>query len=474
MLSSILAISLMAQATPPPIEREFRAAWVATVDNIDWPTKPGLSSDQQKLEMVKILDRAQKLNMNAIIFQIRPSGDALYRSKLEPWSYYLTGVAGKAADYDPLEFAIKEAHKRGLELHVWFNPYRANHPAQKSPIPPDHIANTHKDVVYTYGTFKWMDPGAKVVQDRSFNVFMDVVDRYDVDGIHIDDYFYPYPVREAGKVIPFPDSKTYAAYKQSGGTLSLSNWRRKNVDDFIERVYKSLKQRKSWVKFGISPFGIYRPGIPQGITAGVDQYEDLSADALKWWQEGWLDYFTPQLYWPIEQTPQSFPVLLDYWKSTNAKKRHLWPGLFTSRLGDNAPNWDAKQVVRQIQLTHDPAVGGAVHFSMKALMNDWKGLNAALLNGPYEERKLVPASPWLDNKVPPTPNAKREGSMLIIERPNVNDARFFAIQQEVQGSWKLVKVVEAVGQSVVMRGGGTYAVTLIDRVGNASAPRVLP
>ena len=149
MLSSILAMSLMAQATPPPIEREFRAAWVATVDNIDWPTKPGLSSDLQKLEMVKILDRAQKLNMNAIIFQIRPSGDALYRSKLEPWSYYLTGEAGKAADYDPLEFAVKEAHKRGLELHVWFNPYRANHPAQKSPIPPDHIANTHKDVVYT-------------------------------------------------------------------------------------------------------------------------------------------------------------------------------------------------------------------------------------------------------------------------------------------------------------------------------------
>ena len=319
-----------------------------------------------------------------------------------------------------------------------------------------------------------MDPGAKLVQDRSFEVFMDVVDRYDVDGIHIDDYFYPYPVRESGKVVPFPDSKTYAAYKQAGGVLSLSNWRRKNVDDFIERVYKGLKQRKAWVKFGISPFGIYRPGIPQGITAGVDQYEDLSADALKWWQEGWLDYFTPQLYWPIEQTAQSFPVLLEYWKSTNAKKRHLWPGLFTSRLGDNAPNWDAKQVVRQLQLTDEPAVNGAVHFSMKALMNDWKGIDQALLDGPYRDRKLVPASPWLGNKVPPTPSAKKEGNIIILEKPGTADARFFAIQQEVRGSWRLVKVVEAVGQSVVLKDSGAVAISLIDRVGNASAPRVLP
>ncbi|MCC7101810.1 MAG: family 10 glycosylhydrolase [Fimbriimonadaceae bacterium] len=474
MLSTILATTLMAQATPPPVEREFRAAWVATVDNIDWPTKPGLSSDQQKLEMVRILERAQKLNMNAIIFQIRPSADALYRSKLEPWSHYLSGQAGKGPDYDPLAFAIKEAHQRGLELHVWFNPYRAFHPAQKSSIPADHIANTHKDIVYSYGGYRWMDPGAKLVQDRSFEVFMDVVDRYDVDGIHIDDYFYPYPVRESGKVVPFPDSKTYAAYKQAGGVLSLSNWRRKNVDDFIERVYKGLKQRKAWVKFGISPFGIYRPGIPQGITAGVDQYEDLSADALKWWQEGWLDYFTPQLYWPIEQTAQSFPVLLEYWKSTNAKKRHLWPGLFTSRLGDNAPNWDAKQVVRQLQLTDEPAVNGAVHFSMKALMNDWKGIDQALLDGPYKDRKLVPASPWLGNKVPPTPSAKKEGNIIILEKPGTADARFFAIQQEVRGSWRLVKVVEAVGQSVVLKDSGAVAISLIDRVGNASAPRVLP
>lgn len=478
MLAMTLAMTMLNAPQPTPLAREFRAAWVATVDNIDWPSKPGLSSSQQQSEMLRILDTAQRLNLNAIIFQIRPSADALYQSKLEPWSWYLTGESGKGPGYDPLTFAIAEAHKRGIELHVWFNPYRAVHPAQKGDMSADHISKTHTEGVYKYGTYMWMDPGVKYVQDRSFAVFMDVVQRYDVDGIHIDDYFYPYPVREAGQVVPFPDDKTYGDYVRRGGSLKLSDWRRKNVDDFIERVYKGLKQRKPWVKFGISPFGIYRPGVPKGITAGVDQYEDLSADALKWWEKGWCDYFTPQLYWPIEQTPQSFPVLLDFWKSTNKKGRHLWPGLYTSRLGDNAVNWNPDQVVRQLNLTKDPNVGGAVHFSMKSLLMNWQDLGKALLDGPYKERALVPSSPWLDQVSPKPPVARRTGSVIVIEASLGADARFFVVQVMTDRGWKIVKVVEATKQRLDLGSlavaGKAVAVTLLDRAGNASTPRVLP
>ncbi len=479
MLAMTLAMTALTQSQPPALPREFRAAWVATVDNIDWPSKPGLSTDQQKSEMIRILDTAEKLNMNAIIFQIRPSADSLYKSKLEPWSWFLTANSGggPSQDYDPLTFTVAEAHKRGIELHVWFNPYRAGHPAQKGEMHKSHISKTHPDVVYKYGNFMWMDPGAKSVQDRSFAVFMDVLQRYDIDGIHIDDYFYPYPVRESGKTIPFPDAKTYAAFQRQGGKLSLSDWRRKNVDDFIKRLYSGIKQRKPWVKFGISPFGIYRPGVPKGITAGIDQYEELSADALKWWEEGWCDYFSPQLYWPIEQTPQSFPVLLDYWKSTNGKKRHLWPGLFTSRLGDNAVNWNPEQVVRQLNMTNTPAVNGAVHFSMKTFLNNWQNLNQALIEGPYKERKLVPSTPWLDAFAPKSPNAKLEGSRLTLPNPLTDDARFYAIQAKFGNAWKVVRVVGASQQTLDLTkelgGASSVSVALIDRTGNASPHKVV-
>ncbi len=477
MLLPTLALSALIAQSPADPPREFRAAWIATVDNIDWPSKPGLSADQQKSEMVRILDTVEKLNMNAVIFQIRTSADSLYESKIEPWSWYLTGESGKSPGYDPLAFTIKEAHERGIEVHVWFNPYRAAHPAQKGEMVASHISKTRPEHVYKYGTFMWMDPGAKAVQDRSFAVFMDVLQRYDVDGIHIDDYFYPYPVRDSGKVVPFPDAKTFEDYRRRGGNLTLSDWRRKNVDDFIERLYKGIKSRKPWVKFGISPFGIYRPGVPKGITAGVDQYEDLSADALKWWDLGWCDYFAPQLYWPIEQTPQSFPVLLEYWKSTNKKKRHLWPGLFTSRLGDKAQYWNPEQVVRQLTMTKDPEVNGAIHFSMKSFLFDWQGLNKAVVEGPYKERALVPSMPWLGGTKPPAPVAKFQNGKLTLGATNRAATRFYTIQARTAQGWKVLRTTKAEAKSVDL--GGRLAgirevsVTAIDRTGLASTPTIL-
>ncbi len=296
----------------PHIDREFRAVWVATVANIDWPSEPGLPVHRQQSELIDILNRVRMLGLNAIILQIRPTADAFYQSDLEPWSYYLTGQNGVAPDpfYDPLAFATEEAHRRGLDLHVWLNPYRAGHPTAPDSKAMNHVANRFPDAVLAYGTQLWMDPGAPEIADHSLAVIMDVVERYDIDGVHMDDYFYPYTVRdEEGNTVAFPDSAAYAAY---GESMDIGDWRRQNVDRFIERVYASIKERKPWVLFGLSPFGIWRPGHPEGVT-GFDQYEGLYADARKWLRNGWVDYYTPQLYWPMDSQGQPYGPLLDWW-----------------------------------------------------------------------------------------------------------------------------------------------------------------
>lgn len=424
-------------AIVPDVSREFRGVWVATVANIDWPSKPGLSVDSMKNELTGILDKCSELKMNAVVLQVRPSADALYKSDLEPWSWYLTGEQGKApaGGFDPLEYAIEESHKRGIELHAWCNPYRALHPNQKGAVAKTHVSVKYPDWVKKYGTYLWMDPGEPGVQDHSFKVFMDLVERYDLDGIHIDDYFYPYPITEGGKKVDFPDSKSYGAYVSGGGTLNRGDWRRKNVDDFIERVYLGIKARKSHVKFGISPFGIYRPGVPEGIKAGIDQYDELYADALKWYQRGWCDYMTPQLYWPITQTPQAYPVLLNWWASVNTQRRHFWPGNFTSRTNPSDGNWNPKEVVDQIGLTRlQQGAGGNVHFSMKAFMNNWNGISDALKNGPYARAAIVPSTPWLDSKIPNSPAlgvGKIDGGYSLEMTSSDSDFRFFLIQDNM-------------------------------------------
>jgi len=199
------------------------------------------------------------------------------------------------------------------------------------------VINAHPDWVRSYGRYKWLDPGVPEARDHSYRVFMDLLDRYDVDGIHIDDYFYPYPENNQ----PFPDQDSFAKY---GGGLSLSDWRRSNIDGFIERLYKGIKAKKPWVKFGISPFGIYRPGVPAGVTAGLDQYEDIASDALKWLQNGWCDYMSPQIYWKTDQKGHAFGTLLDWWSKVNTKKRHLWPGMYTSQL---EKGWTTDEIAKQ-------------------------------------------------------------------------------------------------------------------------------
>ncbi|MGN5954567.1 glycoside hydrolase family 10 protein [Sphingobacterium lactis] len=386
------AIKKEFRANLPEAPREFRAAWVATVANINWPSKNNLSTEQQKQEAITLLDMLKKNNFNAVIFQVRPSADALYKSNYEPWSYFLTGSIGKAPSpyYDPLEFWVEEAHKRGLELHVWLNPYRAHH-SNGGQVTSESMVNKASDyVVRLRNGMYWFDPASQKTQDHASNVVMDIVKRYDIDGVHFDDYFYPYASYNGGG--DFPDDATWSAYRRSGGNLSRSDWRRDNVNKFIKRIYTQIKAEKPAVKFGLSPFGIWKPGYPAGVT-GSSQYDELYADAKLWLNEGWIDYFTPQLYWPINPPKQSFTALLKWWESENTHKRHLWPGLNTVAVSTSNR---IQEIKNQIEVTREviPNSTGAVHWSIAGLTKNPSMLKA-LHEGPYSQPALVPASPWL-------------------------------------------------------------------------------
>ena len=400
----------------PPAPREFRAAWVATVANIDWPSRKGLTTAQQQAEMRVILDRAVAIGLNAIILQIRTSADALYASALEPWSEYLSGTQGQAPEpfYDPLALWISEAHGRGLELHAWFNPFRARQSDANSANSSSHLSQSHPEWVKSYGNQLWIDPGEQGAADHSLAVFMDVLRRYDVDGIHIDDYFYPYPIpqpagtspaatpgNEAKLELDFPDQPSWQRYLDGGGTLTRNDWRRSNVNKLIERIYTGIRQTKPWVRFGISPFGLGRPELrPAGIQ-GFSQYHKLYADVELWMQQGWFDYLVPQLYWAIDQKAQAFVPLLDYWHRQNTLGRHVFAGLFTSRVpadGVVTKNaWQPREIVDQIAAVRqlDPC-SGHVHFSMVALLQNRAGLADTLASVTYRQGALIPASPWLE------------------------------------------------------------------------------
>lgn len=467
------------EAIPSP-PREFRAAWVATVANIDWPSKPGLTTDEQKKEALAILDKAKEINLNAIVFQVRPHADSMYKSDLEPWSYYLTGLQAKAPDpfYDPLEFWVKEAHARGIELHTWYNPYRANHPANRGGISEKSIVKAHPELVVKLGDkgYYWMDPALKAVQDHSVAVVMDVVKRYDIDGVHFDDYFYPYWDYNDGK--DFPDDKSWKAYQDSGGKLSRNDWRRDAVNTFIKRLYDEIKAAKPHVKYSISPFGIWRPGYPESIR-GFDQYDKLYADAKLWLNEGWVDYFTPQLYWPISQIPQSYPVLLGWWAGENTQKRHLWPGMSIGRAGREG---GAVEVINQIMVTRGivPSGPGNVFFSMKALMGNRGGLCDEFLKGPYKSPALVPAYPWLDSQPPSAPEVKtrkQAGKLAISWNPKGQEKAFLWVVYTKQGGKWSYEILPGVKRSVmkdikedtITR----VAVSAVDRNGNESEKAIV-
>ncbi|MDQ7947620.1 MAG: family 10 glycosylhydrolase [Pedobacter sp.] len=465
----------------PKVMREFRAAWIATVANINWPSKPGLTVGEQKQEAINLLNLLQRLNFNAAILQVRPQGDALYKSELEPWSYFLTGKQGKAPEpfYDPLEFWVKEAHDRGLELHVWLNPYRAHH-LSGGEESPNSIVKAHPDwVVKLKDGQYWMDPSKKEVQDHSAAVVKDLVKRYDIDGIHFDDYFYPYASYNGGA--DFPDDQTWNAYQQSGGRLSRGDWRRASVNTFIERLYKDIHAEKKWVKFGISPFGVWRPGYPESIES-MDQYDQLYADAKLWLNKGWIDYFSPQLYWTINTAKVSFPVLLGWWQSENTKNRHLWPGMSISRGGDDK---NADELVNQIMISRGitPNSKGTIHWSIAGLIRH-ANLRQALIDGPYQKQAITPASEWLDKKAPQKPvvSASKDQQNWLISwsHPEKNDAFKYVVYFKYGEKWNyqvmnrndtslsVLSEISRTTNSADKIRLKAYAVTAVDRSGNES------
>jgi len=482
MTSSIICAMLMVPAlpgqdAPPPVPREFRGVWVASVSNIDWPSKKGMSTRQQQTELIAIFDKCVELKLNAVILQIRPMCDALYPSKLEPWSEYLTGKLGQAPDpyYDPLEFAIREAHARGLELHAWFNPYRAKHPSSTTTVPNDHLINRRPDLAKVYGKHHWLNPTHEDVQKHSLAVILDVVRRYDLDGIHYDDYFYPYKEKdEKGKLIPFPDNDTWEAYVKGGGKLARDDWRRDAVNRFVHDIHVEVKKAKPWVKVGISPFGIWRPGHPPGI-AGLDQFAELYADAKLWLNEGWCDYFTPQLYWPIAQEKQSYPKLLNWWAGENKKNRQLWPGQYTSRVTGKEKGWQASEVIEQIKVTRkQTGASGTVHFSMKPILHNVGGI-ADALRKIYPEVALPPAIPWDDSAAPAAPRAQRTmkaGQTIVVLQPGDKmPLRWYVVRSGGEGKWKTQIVPAGADAPVTMtfaEGPRDLQVTAVNRYGQES------
>ena len=482
------ATSAQNLAPPPPVRREFRGVWIASVQNIDWPSEPGLSTRQQQQELVEMLDRAVQLRLNAVILQVRPAADALYASPYEPWSEYLTGKMGRAPNpyYDPLEFAVNEAHRRGLELHAWFNPYRARHPSAKSPPSRDHISVTHPEMVKRYGNLLWMDPGEPAIRERTVKVVLDVVKRYDIDGVHIDDYFYPYKERNRrGNPIDFPDARSWRKYRASGGMLAKDDWRRANVDSLIHQVYDGIKAAKPWVKFGISPFGVWRPGYPPITDGKFDSYAELYGDSRKWVLNGWADYFTPQLYWPIDRPDLSYPVLLQWWVEQNAKGRHIWPGNYVDKVTGTPSGWLAEEILNQIALTRAQlGATGNVYFSMRTLMGNGDNLPQKLIAGPYASKTLVPASPWLDN-IPPLPPIVRVGSdavtlasTLSLQPQGTEATWLWLIRTRVGNDWTTDVVPGLQRFYMIPRlAGNAYAdvvsISAVDRSGNESTPVVM-
>jgi uncharacterized lipoprotein YddW (UPF0748 family) len=453
---------------PPTIQREMRGLWIATVANIDWPSRTTLSADQQKAELRDLLDRAASSGFNAVMFHVRPAGDAVYDSAIEPWGAMLTGTQGTNPGYDPLAFAVTEAHARGLEIHAWINPFRAGNSKDTLKLASTHLFNTRRDLLRVYGAQLWMDPGEPAIHDHVMRVVSDIVQRYDIDGVHADDYFYPYQENDAaGKLIDFPDSASYA---KSGSMLPRDDWRRENVHRFVERMYREVHAIKPTIKVGLSPFGIWRPGNPASV-AGLDAYATIYADSKKWLQEGWVDYLAPQLYWAIGAPQQSYPALLDWWIAQNTMNRHVWPGLAAYRVGDGtAGAFNTNEIPSQIALTRAHAAGtGHILYNANSTLKRSTGAVATSLASLYGTRALVPASPWLDATPPATPTVSVSGRTVQMT-PAASDApRWWVVRFRSGGAWTTRVLFGTLRSTTLDLTADRVLLGAVDQAGNVSS-----
>jgi uncharacterized lipoprotein YddW (UPF0748 family) len=446
--------------------REFRGMWIATVSNINFPSARGLNADALRAEIDGMVDLCAQTGINAIVFQVRPEGDALYASTLEPWSRYLTGTQGGDPGMDPLAYLLERAHEEAIEVHAWLNPYRARASSGTS-LSANHMGSAFSQYAYNYRNQTWMDPGVPVVQQRLLDVVDDLITRYDVDGIHFDDYFYPYPDG------PFPDSATYTAFQAGGGTLSLGDWRRDNVNQMVRRVHELITIEAPSVRFGIAPFGIYRPGIPAGIN-GLDQYDAIYADPLKWGQEGWVDYLAPQLYWPTSQTSQAYEPLLNWWTGINPDI-YIFAGNYLSKIGENS-TWSLAEFAEQLRISRSYGARrslGNIWFQIAPLQRNTSGVRDAFSDTFYPTPASTP--PLVNATVlPEPPTATRAGNVITLGPPagvDVADIRSFGLYEQDGTAWRLSELLPASTSEVTV--SGNVAISLIDRFSVESQAVVL-
>ncbi|OJV55517.1 MAG: hypothetical protein BGO31_19340 [Bacteroidetes bacterium 43-16] len=416
LLPVFLSFVCLAQQGPQAPKREFRGVWIATVGNIDWPSKPGLSAVQQQNEFVNHLNFLAGQGFNAVIVQIRPAADAFYPNGIEPWSRYLSGKQGEAPFpfYDPLAFMIEETHKRNMEFHAWFNPFRALVSSKVNVNPASHVTKQHPDWVIHYGGKSYLDPGNPEARNYVNNVILDVVKKYDIDGVHIDDYFYPYKI--AGQV--FNDNRSYNTY---GNGMSIDDWRRSNINKFVEAMYKGVKKEKRYVKVGISPFGIWRNQRqdPQGsATNGTSCYDDLYADVKTWIDNKWLDYVAPQLYWEHGHRLAAFDELAPWWRQ-NCKDRAVYIGMGVYKMVNAKPGtWQGpNEILKQLETSRSVHTDGAIMYSLASFYQAGAGLSQQLKQGRYFGTIAIPPTmPWLGATAPVAPNAKisKQGNRIIL------------------------------------------------------------
>lgn len=475
-------LNSFAQYTMP--KREFRAAWVATVGNIDWPSQRALSSDIQQQEFITLIDQMKANGLNAVIVQIRPAADALYASPYENWSRYLSGKQGQPPMpyYDPLTFMVDECHKRCMEFHAWFNPYRALVEANKNLHTADHATYKHPEWFLKYGDKVYFDPGLPEVREYFTKIVLDVVKRYDIDAVHFDDYFYPYRIAK----VEFPDYKSYAKY----GTNfpNKDDWRRNNVNVLIETLSKKIKQEKSWVKFGISPFGVWRNASkdPEGsmTNGGQTNYDDLFADVLLWMKKGWIDYILPQLYWERGHRAADYNTLIKWW-SEHAYGRNLYigHGLYQVGVSPKACWRSFDEIQSQVDLTRTTSkVDGSAFYSANSFLKNKCNINHYMAHELYPSPALLPTMKWIDSIPPSAPKVKlsikNDGQKLLqwmVDNPT-DEALQFAIyrfkpeEPKFLSPNNLVDIVR--GNSYLdkksMGGKYTYIVTALDRLHNES------
>lgn len=443
-VAAFIFTALSAYANPP--HYEFRAVWIATVENIDWPSKRTLTSLEQQQEFTRILDMHYNNGMNAVVVQIRPVADAFYPSVWEPWSEYLTGRQGKSPspDYDPLKFMIDECHKRGMEFHAWFNPYRAVFNVNRSSVASNHITRLRPELFVTYGQTKYFDPGLPQAREHVNRVIRDVVQRYDIDAVHMDDYFYPYKI--AGK--EFPD---HASYQRYGNGRQRDEWRRSNVDSIILQLARTIKAVNPRVKFGISPFGVWRNSSkdPRGSAsrAGVTNYDDLHADILLWLERKWIDYVAPQLYWEIGHKLVDYKMLLDWW-ARHHNDRHLYIGHGIYRTGEATSGaWKhRKQIPEQIKyLRNNKNVHGSIYYSSKSFKSNPNGWNDSLRMNYYRYPALPPPMHWIDSVPPLKPLvnniSKTEVRVLYRGAEPIKGFAIFSVPKGQSAGATLVKMI---------------------------------